>query len=31
LKHDTAQTWAVSDLVGDHKWAVSGKNQSRKC
>jgi SNF2 family DNA or RNA helicase len=28
LKHDTAQTWAVFDLVGDHKWAVSGKNQT---
>ncbi len=25
LKQDTAQTNAVLNLVGDHKWAVSGK------
>jgi hypothetical protein len=25
LKHDTLQTKAVMNLVGDHKWCVSGK------
>jgi SNF2 family DNA or RNA helicase len=27
LKQDTVQTKAVMNLVGDHKWAVSGKEQ----
>jgi SNF2 family DNA or RNA helicase len=29
LKQDTVQTKAVMNLVGDHKWAVSGKRLAR--
>jgi SNF2 family DNA or RNA helicase len=31
LKQDTTQTKAVMSLVGDHKWAVSGKHWQPLC
>jgi SNF2 family DNA or RNA helicase len=31
LKYDTVQTKAVMNLVGDHKWAVSGKEHKMVC